>query len=116
MDTSNKGSKKYKVEAICDSVVYAKETKSHLPGLYYLVAWKGYLEEKSTWEPASVVQHFKKLISLFYKNHGEKPTATSAPSDSAPPMARPRVKPMAKATTKQKQGRPANSAGKQAKN
>ena len=39
----------YKVEAIWDSVVYARESKSgHLPGLYYLVFWKGYLEEENT--------------------------------------------------------------------
>ena len=30
--------KKYKVEAIIDSVVYAKKTNRHLPGLYYLVS------------------------------------------------------------------------------
>ena len=32
--------KEYEVEAIKDSTVYAKETDGHLPGLYYLVAWK----------------------------------------------------------------------------
>ena len=31
-------SKKYKVEAIWDSAVYANEKKGHLPDLYYLVA------------------------------------------------------------------------------
>ncbi len=43
-------SKEYKVEAICDNAVYAKESDSghHLPGLYYLVLWKGYPEEKNT--------------------------------------------------------------------
>ena len=40
--------KKYKVEAIIDSVIYAKKAKRHLPGQYYLVSWKGYLEKKST--------------------------------------------------------------------
>ena len=30
--------KEYKVKAIRDSVVYAKEADGHLPGLYYLVA------------------------------------------------------------------------------
>ena len=33
---------KYEVEAIWDSAVHAKESESgHLPGLYYLVSWKG---------------------------------------------------------------------------
>ena len=40
--------KKYKVEAIRNSAVYAKEADGHLPGLYYLVAWKGYPEEENT--------------------------------------------------------------------
>ena len=35
-------SKKYKVETIWDSAVYASKSESgQLPGLYYLVAWKG---------------------------------------------------------------------------
>ncbi len=32
----------YEVEAICNSAVYARESEGHLPGLYYLVSWKGY--------------------------------------------------------------------------
>ena len=39
--------KKYEVEAIQDNAVYVKEADGHLPKLYYLVAWKGYLEEKN---------------------------------------------------------------------
>ena len=42
-------SKEYKVEAIQDSAVYTMESESgHLPGLYYLVAWKGYPKEENT--------------------------------------------------------------------
>ena len=38
----------YEVEAIRDSEVYARESESgHLPGLYYLVSWKGYPEEEN---------------------------------------------------------------------
>ena len=48
LDAGNKGSKEYEVEAIRDSAVYAKESEGHLPGLYYLVAWKGYFKEKNT--------------------------------------------------------------------
>ena len=117
LDANDKDSEEYEVEPIQDSAVYANESESgHLPSLYYLVAWKGYPKEENTWEPSSAVQHLKKLISSFYKDHPKKPTATSLPIDSALPMARPRVKPTVKATTKQKQGRPANSASKQAKN
>ena len=46
----------YKVEVIQDNAIYARESKSsHLPGLYYLVSWKKYLEEENTWDPASAV-------------------------------------------------------------
>ena len=94
----------YEVEAIRDSAVYARESESgHLPGLYYLVSWKGYPEEENTWEPASAVQHLRKLISSFHKDHLDKPTTTSPAIDTAPPMARLTVK----LPAKQKRGRPA---------
>ena len=109
-------SKEYKVETIWDNAVYAMESESgHLPGLYYLVACKGYPEEENIWEPFSVVQHLRKLIRSFQKHHPEKPTATSPPINCAPPMARPTVNPTAKSTTKRKRGRPANSANKYVK-
>ena len=41
--------KKYKVEAIWDSAVYASKLEScQLPGLYYLVVKKGYLKKENT--------------------------------------------------------------------
>ena len=55
LDVGNKGSEKYKVEAIWDNAVYARESKSHLPGLYYLVAWKDYSKKENTWEPLSAI-------------------------------------------------------------
>ena len=79
----------YEVEGICNSVVYAKESEAgHLPGLYYLVSWKDYLEDESTWEPASAVQHLRKLVSTFHKDYPDKPTATSPLIDLALPMAK----------------------------
>ena len=54
-DASN--NKEYEIEAIKDSVVYVKEAKKHLPGLYYLVFCKSYLEKESTWEPSFIVMH-----------------------------------------------------------
>ena len=93
LDAGNENGK-YEVEAIRDSEVYARESKSgHLPDLYYLVSWKRDPEEENTWEPASVVQHLRKLISSFYNDHLDKPTATSSSIDNAPLMARPTVKP-----------------------
>ena len=91
---ANDDNGEYKVEAIWNSAVYARESESgHLPGLYYLVFWKRYLEEENTWEPASVVQHLRKLISSFHKDYPDKLTATSPIIDTAPPMARPIYKP-----------------------
>ena len=117
LDAGN-DSDEYKVEAICDSIVYARESESgHLPGLYYLVFWKGYPEEENTWEPYSAVQHLRKLISSFYKDHPDKPTTTSETIDTTPPMARPTIKPAAKSTApKQKRGwLPGKSTNKRAK-
>ena len=62
----------------------------------------------------SAVHHFKKLINSFHKDRPEKPIATFPPIDSAPPMARPTIKPT-QPITKQKQDRLANSANKRAK-
>ena len=104
----------YEVEAIQDSKVYARGSESgHLLGLYYLVSWKEYPEEENTWEPVSAVQHLKKLISSFYKNHPDKSTATSPAIDTTLPMARPTAKPAE--PPKQKRGRPANRTIKRAK-
>ena len=86
--------KEYKVEAIWDSAVYARKLESgYLQGLYYLVVWKGYPKEENTWEPLSTVQHLKKLINCFYKEHPEKSIAIFPPFDSALPIAWPIVRP-----------------------
>ena len=110
-DASN--NKKYEVEAIINSTIYAQKAKGHLLGLYYLVSYKGYPKKEHTWEPSSAVMHLSKMISTFYKDHSEKATATFPPFDSTPPMAKPSVKP-AKPSAKRKQGRPTGST-KQAK-
>ena len=104
----------YEMEGICDSAVYARESEAgHLPGLYYLVSWKGYPEDESTWEPASAVQHLRKLVSTFHKDHPNKLTATSLPIDLASPMAKHITPP--NVNDKQKRGRPVGSMRKKAK-
>ena len=113
-DAGDNKSREYEVEVIWDSAVYARESKSgHLPGFYYLVSWKRYLEEENTWEPASIVQHLRKLISLFHKDHPDKPATTSPAIDTAPLMARPTV--TATEPLKQKRKRPTNGTNKRAK-
>ena len=54
-DAGDDESDEYKVEIICNNAVYARESAGYLPGLYYLVSWKGYLEKENTWEPALTV-------------------------------------------------------------
>ena len=117
-NTSDNESGEYEVEAIRNSAVYARESESgHLPDLYYLVSWKGYPEEENTWEPASAVQHLRKLISSFHKDHPDKPTTTFLAIDTAPLMARLTIKPTAKSSDspKWKQRWLANNTNKQAK-
>ena len=93
-DTGDNKSREYNMEVIRDSAVYIRELESgHLLGLYYLVLWKRYLKEENTWEPASAVQHFRKLISSFHKDHPNKPNVTFPTINIALPMARLIVKP-----------------------
>ena len=103
--------KEYELEAIRDSAVYAKEADGHFPGLYYLVVWKGYPNEENNWELSSAVMYLRKMVSTFHKDHPEKPTATSAPLDSASPMA----KPTTQFPVKRNQGRPSERVKKRAK-
>ena len=103
--------KKYEMEAIQDSAVYAKEADGDFPGLYYLVVGKSYLEEKSTWEPFLAIMHLRKMVNTLHKDQPEKPIATSAPLDSAPLMAKPTIQ----LPAKQKRGQPTRRATKRNK-
>ena len=48
LEFNTNDSKEYKVKAIRDNAVYAKELEGYLPGLHYLVAFKGYPQEENT--------------------------------------------------------------------
>ena len=106
--------KKYEVQGICDSAVYARELEaSHVTGFYYLVSWKGYSEDENTWESASGVQQHRKLVSTFHKNLLDKLKATSPPINLAPPMAKSTAPP--NVNGKRKRSRPVSSVRKRAK-
>ena len=78
--------KEYEVEAIQDNVVYAKKANKYLLKLYYLIIWKGYLQEENTWKSSLVVMHLRNMISTFHKDYPKKPIATSASLNSVPSM------------------------------
>ena len=100
--------KEYEIEGIRNSAVHARESEAdHLPGLYYLVSWKGYLKDESTWEPASAVQHHRKLVSTFYKDYSDKPKAISPPMDLTTSIAKSTAPP--NVNGKQKRGWPIGS-------
>ena len=112
--------KEYKVDGIWDSAVYAKESAiGQLPGLYYLVSWKGYPKNKNSWELTSAIQYLWRLVTAYHKTNLKKPTLTSTPVDTAlliarpiaPLIARPTTPPMARLTTAltKKCGQPVSS-------
>ncbi len=75
-----RGNKEYEFKVIIDSAIYGQQVNNNqMPGLYYLVSWKGYLEEENISELLSVVIYLRKLIITFHKKYQEKPIATSLP-------------------------------------
>lgn len=93
LDADN-SSGKYKVKTIQDSTVYIKESESgHLLEFYYQVSLKEYPKKENTQKLISAIQHFRKLINLFYKNYPDKPTTISETINIAPLIAKPTVKP-----------------------
>lgn len=107
LELEENDSKEYKIEAICNSEIYAKKLHNgHLLDFCYLVSWKSYLEEKNTQEPTFAIQHFWRLVITFYKEHPEKPIITSPPIDLILPMAKLTVRLGTKAlSTKEKRDR-----------
>lgn len=47
LNAGNNKRRKYKIKVIQENVVYVKESKGHLPGLYYLMSLKKYPEKEN---------------------------------------------------------------------
>ena len=76
-------------------MVYTSKLDSYLPGLYYLILWKGYSQKENTWKSAVAILHLYKLINIFHHDYPEKSIAIFLLIDSTLPIARPIVKPKA---------------------
>ena len=66
MEVTEDREEEYEVEQIIDS-----RWKGWC--LEYLIHWKGYPEEKCTWEPAGNLTHTKEAIMEFHRNTPQAP-------------------------------------------
>lgn len=55
-----------------------KDSRLQRGKLEYLVKWKGYPQEESTWEPANNLKHCRKLVNDFHVKHPSAPQRISA--------------------------------------
>lgn len=79
--------KEYKVKAIIDNAVHSVELNNPMSDLYFLVLWKNYSEEESTWKPSLAVIYFRQLLNTFYQEHLKNSITSFALVDSALLMA-----------------------------
>ena len=94
-EDNDKG-EEYEVEAICNSTVYIKELESRrILGLYYLISWKDFPEDKNTSKLALIIQYLKRLVNTSHQKHPNKPTTTPTTVDIPLPTAWLTVKPQA---------------------
>lgn len=67
-----------------ESAIYINQiVRCQLPGLYYLVSWKGYSAAKDIWKPVSAVMHCYMIIYTFHNDYPEKSNAMFFPINSA---------------------------------
>ena len=59
-------------------VEYIKDSKLDRGKLKYLVKWKGYPQEESTWEPAEALKNARKRVEEFHQRHPAAPRRISA--------------------------------------
>ena len=66
------------MEGIYKIFAYTKKLEvNQSSSFYYLISKKNYSEDINNCKPGLAIQYLQKLVSNFYKNHINKPTATS---------------------------------------
>ena len=58
-------------------VEYIKDSRLQRGKLQYLVKWKGYAQEESTWEPEECVKNSQSLVKDFHSKHPSAPKKIS---------------------------------------
>jgi hypothetical protein len=76
------GEKEYEVERILWSEVHTTHQKiggryKQFKSLYFLIQWKGYPDDESTWEPGMSLEHARESIEEFYGENPEGPALTT---------------------------------------
>ena len=59
-------------------VEYIKDSRIFRGKLQFLVKWKGYPQEESSWEPENGLEHAKKAVQEFHAKHPSAPRKISA--------------------------------------
>jgi hypothetical protein len=76
------GEKEYEVERILQSEVHTTCWKigrryEFCKSLYFLVQWKDYPDDKSTWKPGTSLEHVSESIEEFYGQNHDVPAITT---------------------------------------
>jgi hypothetical protein len=76
------GESEYEVERILQSEVRTSRRKiggryKQFRSLYFLVQWKGYPDNESTWEPGTSLERTTESIEEFYRENPEAPALTT---------------------------------------
>jgi hypothetical protein len=76
------GEKEYEVERILPSEFRTTRRKirgryKHFKSLYFLVQWKGYPDNESTWEPGTSLKHILESIEEFNEQNSNIPAITT---------------------------------------
>ena len=73
------GDLEYEVERIVNSKIRSSTKKinggnKRVKSKFYLVKWKGYLEDEFTWEPGHHLTSAEEKVEEFYQNNPQAPT------------------------------------------